>query len=104
MRLIVSYIISFIVGSLFGFIIAAILAASEESENIVDHPSHYQGKVECIDLMRSNFGDEAVKWFCICNAFKYRFRAGQKQGSTYEEDIAKATWYENYVKNKLSNK
>lgn len=38
----------------------------------VDHPAHYQGKHECIDVMRAMFGDEAVKGFCRCNAFKYR--------------------------------
>lgn len=60
----------------------------------VDHPTHYQGKRECIELMRLNFGVEAVKAFCRCNAFKYRFRASRKNGA---EDIAKAEWYEDYL-------
>jgi hypothetical protein len=61
----------------------------------VNHPSHYQGKHECIEVMRALFGDEAVKSFCKCNAYKYRFRAGKK-GSA-EEDIKKAEWYEDYL-------
>ena len=61
-----------------------------ESE-AVHHPSHYQGKNECIDVMVAMFGEEAVKHFCMCNAYKYRFRADKKNG---EEDIKKAEWYE----------
>ena len=57
----------------------------------VDHPEHYQGKNECIDVMTAMFGVEAVKSFCRCNAYKYRFRADRKNG---EEDIRKAEWYE----------
>lgn len=63
----------------------------------INHPSHYQGKNECIDVMRAMFGDEAVKGFCKCNAFKYRFRAGKKATSSAEEDIKKAEWYEDYL-------
>ena len=57
----------------------------------VNHPSHYQGKNECIDVMIAMFGIEAVKHFCMCNAYKYRFRADKKNG---KEDIDKAEWYE----------
>lgn len=48
------------------------------------HPVHYQSKHECIDVMCAMFGDEAVKGFCKCNAFKYRFRAGKKDGNSKE--------------------
>ena len=57
----------------------------------VNHPAHYQGKNECIDVMLAMFGIQAVKDFCRCNAYKYRFRADKKNGS---EDIRKAEWYE----------
>lgn len=67
-----------------------ILFGDKESDN-VNHPEHYQGKNECIDVMIAMFGVEAVKHFCMCNAYKYRFRADKKNGS---EDIAKAEWYE----------
>ena len=64
--------------------------------NNVNHPAHYSGKHECIEIMRIMFGDEAVKAFCRCNSFKYRFRAARKNG---DEDIAKAEWYEEYLFN-----
>ena len=57
----------------------------------VNHPAHYQGKNECIDVMEAMFGTEAVMHFCMCNAYKYRFRADMKNK---EEDIQKAEWYE----------
>lgn len=41
--------------------------------------------------MLAMFGVEAVKHFCMCNAYKYRFRADKKNGA---EDISKAEWYE----------
>ena len=63
----------------------------------VAHPPYYQGKYECIELMRAMFGDDAVIGFCKCNSFKYRFRAGRKTGQTAAEDIAKAEWYEDYI-------
>ena len=59
--------------------------------DVVNHPSHYEtGKFECFDVMREAFGDEAVKNFCICNAFKYLYRHQRKNGI---EDIRKAKWY-----------
>lgn len=59
--------------------------------DVVNHPKHYTGgKVECIDAMESVFGIEAVKSFCLCNAFKYHWRHADKNG---EEDLQKATWY-----------
>lgn len=63
----------------------------------VDHPTYYQGEYECIDLMREIYGDEAVRNFCIINAYKYRFRAGKKQGEPAKSDLDKADWYESYV-------
>lgn len=56
----------------------------------VNHPAHYQGKHECIDEMISLFGVEAVKGFCKCNVYKYRYRADRKNGA---EDLNKANWY-----------
>lgn len=67
------------------------VSADEFLYEKVDHPEHYQGKNECIDVMIAMFGAEAVKSFCRCNAYKCRFRADRKNG---EEDIRKAEWYE----------
>ena len=47
--------------------------------------------------LRKLFGDEAVRWFCICNAYKYRFRDGSKPGVAAEQDEKKARWYEDYA-------
>lgn len=61
--------------------------------DVVNHPSHYEtGKFECIDVMLETQGVEAVKDFCLCNAFKYLYRCKRKNGL---EDIKKAIWYLN---------
>lgn len=70
----------------------------------VNHPEHYQGKHECIEVMRALFGDFEVAAFCKCNAYKYRFRAGQKTGESAADDIAKAEWYEDYLINMNKDK
>lgn len=36
---------------------------------------------------------EAVNHFCICNAWKYRYRADSK--GTHDQDMEKADWYIN---------
>lgn len=56
----------------------------------VYHPKHYEGTVECIDLIIETQGVEYAKAFCVCNAFKYLYRHNNKNG---DEDIEKATWY-----------
>lgn len=58
----------------------------------VDHPTHYEGKYECIDVMLDTMGPEDVKGFCLCNAFKYLWRC-KKKHETPEEDVEKAVWY-----------
>lgn len=59
----------------------------------VNHPAHYtSGGIECIDAMQAAFGDEAIKDFCLCNAFKYLWRHRNKNGV---EDLKKARWYLN---------
>ena len=60
------------------------------ADNVI-HPSRYNiGKYECIDEMVALFGVEAVKAFCRCCIYKYRYRANKKNGS---EDLAKADNY-----------
>lgn len=59
----------------------------------INHPDRYAGgKFECIDVMIDVFGADAVKHFCILNAFKYLWRAEKKNGV---EDIKKAVFYLN---------
>lgn len=62
-----------------------------EVHDVVNHPKHYtNGAMECIDEMILLFGKEVVKHFCVCNAWKYRYRANHKNG---DEDLKKADWY-----------
>ena len=60
--------------------------------NNVNHPKHYtrESGMECIDEMLLIFGKEAVKNFCLCNSWKYRYRAADKNG---EEDLEKSDFY-----------
>jgi hypothetical protein len=61
--------------------------------DVVERPKHYTStSIECIDAMRETQGDEAVKHFCECNAFKYLWRHNSKNG---DEDVRKASWYLN---------
>ena len=68
-----------------------------EEKDVVAHPEHYERNtsLECIDTMRLAFGDFAVCYFCLCNAFKYLWRYKHKNG---KEDLRKARWYVDYVK------
>lgn len=66
---------------------------TEAAKNdVINHPKHYtrEGAMESIDEMLLIFGKEAVMHFCVCNAWKYRYRAAMKNG---EEDIKKSDWY-----------
>lgn len=61
------------------------------SKEMVNHPSHYNnGGMEAIDEMIVVFGKETVANFCLCNVWKYRYRASSKNG---DEDLKKANWY-----------
>ena len=61
--------------------------------DVVSRPAHYAStSIECIDAMVETQGVDAVKSFCICNAFKYLWRHNSKNG---DEDIKKANWYLN---------
>ena len=59
--------------------------------DIVNHPNHYtNGGMECIEEMLLVFGRDVVANFCVCNAWKYRYRALYKN---QEEDMQKSHWY-----------
>ena len=63
-----------------------------EEYDVIHRPSHYnrEGAMESINEMILVFGKEAVKHFCLCNIWKYRYRAADKNGS---EDIRKSDEY-----------
>ena len=74
--------------------IATEAALPRNDSEKVNHPQHYNhGKYECIDVMVENFGKEAVKHFCLLNAFKYVWRTNYKNGV---EDVKKAMFYLDY--------
>jgi hypothetical protein len=57
----------------------------------VTHPSHYtQGKVECIDAIKSALTPEEWRGYCKGNALKYVWRERYKGG---DESLEKARWY-----------
>ena len=59
----------------------------------INHPDRYAGgNFECIEVMADVFGKEAVKHFCLLNAFKYIWRQEKKGGV---EDVKKAVCYLN---------
>lgn len=63
---------------------------NKEDIDMVNHPSHYEHGMECIDEMLLLYTLEEVMAFCKLNAHKYRKRAIYKNG---EEDQKKSDWY-----------
>lgn len=55
----------------------------------------YYNGTDCLDAMIDCYGTEAVKNFCLCNAFKYLWRC-MKKHETPIEDIEKARDYLTY--------
>lgn len=63
----------------------------ENKKDMVNRPNHYTNRgIECIDEMIHVFGKQVVMDFCLCNVWKYRYRALAKNG---QEDIEKSDWY-----------
>jgi hypothetical protein len=62
------------------------------TDDVINHPPHYcrEDAMESIEEMVLVFGKEAVKHFCLCNVWKYRYRASSKNG---DEDLHKSDWY-----------
>jgi len=62
-------------------------------------PDHYKDETgrELWEDMIALYGLPAFVSFCKLNAFKYRMRAGRKNGQTAVTDIKKALWYEKKI-------
>ena len=73
----------------------------KDAPDIVNHPVHYEQScsLKCIQVMELVFGAEAIKHFCMCNAFKYMWRYKHKNGL---EDLKKARWYLTYASEYVS--
>ena len=57
----------------------------------VDHPSHYQGKIECIDYLEDKLSHEEYIGFLKGSVMKYMDRLGKKEDDL--SDSKKAAWY-----------
>lgn len=61
----------------------------------VNHPNHYNnGKIECIEGLKSALSKEEFQGFLKGNILKYTWRSSHKNG---DEDLKKAQWYLNYL-------
>lgn len=70
--------------------------AVNNSENLVEHPKHYNhtDRKECWDEMLEKFGADATIIFDCMSAYKYDYRKGSKDGNPEEQDKAKI---DNYI-------
>ena len=66
---------------------------NREKNDLVNHPQHYTGDIECIDVIKQQFGLDGMIKFCLGNAMKYIFRCEHK--GTTKMDLQKAVWYLN---------
>jgi hypothetical protein len=58
--------------------------------DLVNHPPHYQGSIECIEAIEASMSPEAFKGALKANVIKYIWRYEQKGGA---ESLRKAEWY-----------
>lgn len=66
----------------------------KRTADAVNHPKHYnEYPIEVIDIIKRTLSIEQFNGYCLGNIIKYRMRAGLKDPSKVEEDIAKAEWY-----------
>lgn len=66
------------------------LSDSEAASDPVNSPSHYVGKIECIDYLRDKLTKEEFTGFCMGNVLKYSSRWRKKDGL---QDLKKAKVY-----------
>lgn len=69
------------------------------------HQNYYnkEGKRECWDEMIDIFGAKNVFIFDVLNAYKYCYRAGEKDGNPREQDISKIENYLNHAESLKEN-
>lgn len=67
--------------------------------DMVNHPPHYQGKIECIEAIEeATKGLSGIEAACTANTIKYLWRWKKKNGI---EDLKKAHWYLNHLIRKV---
>ena len=63
-----------------GWVINSFFKVKDES---VSHPSHYnKNGIECLDVIKAFYGEEAFEGFCIGNVLKYAMRYKHKGNPT----------------------
>ena len=69
-----------------------------KSDGNIISPNYYQnaGNIECWDCMRMMFDEHTFADHCLLTAFKYLWRAGNKDD--FKQDIDKAYTYMNHAK------
>lgn len=61
-------------------------------QEMVNHPDHYnQGGIECFDVIKAFYGQDAFEGFCAGNILKYVMRYKHKENAL--EDLKKARFY-----------
>lgn len=69
---------------------SAATTSSTPHTDMVNHPAHYQGDIECIDAIEASMSKEAFAGHCKACAIKYLWRYQSKGGV---ESLQKAQWY-----------
>ncbi len=57
----------------------------------MQRPIHYQGKIECIDLIKDRVGSSNFPAYLEGNIWKYLYRHKDKDANI--QDLQKAKWY-----------
>jgi hypothetical protein len=78
-----------------GYIIKGNPIVMEEADSI--NPSHYKGDIECIDAIKASMSKEAFMGNLKGNIIKYVWRDKENK----IEDLDKAIWYINKLKEQL---
>ena len=68
-------------------------AMKEEKDPMVHKPEHYQGAIECIDLIKDRVGTNNFPSYLEGNIWKYFYRYKDKEENI--QDLEKAAWYLN---------
>lgn len=61
--------------------------------DMVNKPGHYQGKIECIELIKDRVGASKYSAYIEGNIWKYLYRHKDKEENI--QDLKKCQWYLN---------
>ena len=76
---------------------------NKEGYDYINPPHYKTASKEVYQMMIDIWGEESFIKYCEMNAFKYRQRLGLKPNQPIEQDLQKALWYENKIKEIRSN-